>query len=163
MLNEDFDLNFDTMKTSDDCIRVKEIRRLTTLSDSAINKSQWLWYFQADANNNDNWIKYSTKDNCDIENAYNQYLSNKLLSEFKMDTDECFKRVIHFDTMTIELHEKYKTSVFKLRRRPKPLYFEDDEHKKGNNSAANAELIELVEYLLKNWLPFLTVFSIIFV
>ena len=84
------------MKTSDECFKIKEIKRLTT------DTSKWLWYCQS--NNNDNWIECDSKS---IESSYREYLKNK---EFKQISISSSLNKIDFEKMTIQER--------KLRRRP---------------------------------------------
>jgi hypothetical protein len=119
-LEEEFEINFDTMKTSDDCLKIKEIRRVSALN------SKWLWYYQ---NENDEWIEYNDNrcSSNDIENQYKNYLENK-----KAIKQYPFSGIneINFEKMIENTLKDRMIVTRKIRRRPLFVGKKEDDQKR---------------------------------
>jgi histidyl-tRNA synthetase len=115
-LDESFEINFDTLKTNDDCMNIKEIRRITVHLNSVKIPTKWFWYYQIE---NDKWIQHQLSDS--IENAFKKFLEDKKLNHIK----KLNQTNILFDKMILR-NDNFEEH--KLRRRPE--FIEDNKNEK---------------------------------
>ena len=116
-MEEEFEINFDTMKTSDDCLKIKEIRRVATLN------SKYLWFYQ---NENEEWIEYNDYrcSSNDIENKYKNYLENKkAIKQYQISAIN----EINFEKMIENTLKDRMIVARKIRRRPLFVGIKEDD------------------------------------